>query len=339
MPPLSCRAPNAAEPAVSMRVISAEDLAGVFNFPDLIEALRTAFRRGAVAPVRHHHTISLSGEPDATLLLMPAWDDLSGARDDDGYLGVKVVSIYPGNSARGKPSVVCTYMLMSAATGEPLAVIDGRALTLWRTAASSALAATYLAREDARRLVMVGAGALAPYLIEAHAAIRPLTDVLIWNRTPERAAALAVRFAGRPYAMRVTTDLEAAVRAADVIVCATLSSEPLIRGAWLKAGAHLNLVGAFTPEMRECDDEAVRRARLYADTREGVLKEAGDIVLPIEAGVITRADIVGDLADLCRGEAPGRRSPDEILLFKSVGMALQDLAAARLALSRLSAET
>ena len=135
-----------------------------------------------------------------------------------------------------------------------------------------------------------------------------LTDVLIWNRTPERAEALAARFAGRAYAVRVTTDLEAAVRAADAIVCATLSSEPLVHGAWLKAGAHLNMVGAFTPQMRECDDEAVTRARLYADTREGVLKEAGDFVLPIEAGVIDRGDIVGDLASLCRGEAPGRRS-------------------------------
>ena len=185
---------------------------------------------------------------------------------------------------------------------------------------------------------MVGAGALAPYLIEAHAAIRPLTDVLIWNRTPERAEALAARFAGRAYAVRVTTDLEAAVRAADAIVCATLSSEPLVHGAWLKAGAHLNMVGAFTPQMRECDDEAVTRARLYADTREGVLKEAGDFVLPIEAGVIDRGDIVGDLASLCRGEAPGRRSAEEITLFKSVGMALQDLAAARLAFSRLSGD-
>ena len=319
-----------------MRFISAADLATAFTFPDLVETFLSAFRRGAVMPVRHHHTIQLSAEPDATLLLMPAWDDLSGAdRAEDGYLGVKVVSIYPGNPARGKPSVVGTYMLMSAATGEPLAVIDGRALTLWRTAATSALAATYLAREDASRLVMVGAGALAPYLIEAHAAIRPLTDVLIWNRTPERAEALAARFAGRAYAVRVTTDLEAAVRAADAIVCATLSSEPLVRGAWLKAGAHLNMVGAFTPQMRECDDEAVTRARLYADTREGVLKEAGDFVLPIEAGVIDRGDIVGDLTDLCRGEAPGRRSAEEITLFKSVGMALQDLAAARLAFSRL----
>ncbi len=307
-----------------MRVVSAADLARVFTFPKLIEALRRGFRRGAVVPARSHHTIEIAGEPAATLLLMPAWE-MSGAR---AFLGVKIVTVHPGNAARGKPSVSGTYLLMDGGSGEPLAIIDGQALTLWRTAAASALAASYLSRDDAARLVMVGAGALAPYLIEAHSSIRPIQDVLVWNRDPARAEQLATAMAGRGWSVRPAGDLEEAVRAADIVSCATLSSEPLVQGAWLSPGVHLDLVGAFTPQMRESDDAAVRRARLYVDTRDGALKEAGDIVQPMQAGLIGRADNVGDHFDLCRGDAPGRRSPEEITLFKSVGTALEDLAAA-----------
>ena len=262
------------------------------------------------------------------LLLMPAW-----TRDgsDHGFLGVKVVNVFPGNAARGLPSVQGAYLLMRGDTGEPLAVIDGKALTLWRTAAASALAASYLAREDSRRLVMVGAGALAPFLINAHASVRPIAEVSIWNHNAARAEALAEELSGGDFSVRATSDLKAAVRLADIVSCATLSSDPLVWGAWLKPGAHVDLVGAFTPKMRESDDEAVRRARVYVDTRAGALKEAGDIVQPLAARVIEESDIVGDLADLCRNKVGGRASVDEITLFKSVGTALEDLAAAALA--------
>jgi ornithine cyclodeaminase len=320
-----------------MRVVSASELARVFTFPDLIEALRAAFRRGAVIPVRHHHAVEIAGESAATLLLMPAWDDMSDpAHAASGFLGVKIVTLHPGNAARGRPSVSGAYLLMRGETGEPLALIGGQALTLWRTAAASALAASYLARPDAARLVMVGAGALAPYLIEAHASVLPISEVLVWNRDPARAEALAASLAGKPYSAAATDDLEAAVRSADIVSCATLSADPLVMGDWLPRGAHLDLVGAFTPDMRECDDAAVKRARVYVDTREGALKEAGDIVQPLKAGVIERADIVGDLFDLCRGEAPGRRAADEVTLFKSVGTALEDLAAAAMAFHALT---
>ena len=206
---------------------------------------------------------------------MPAWnrDGSEGSiprREDRLRLS--------GNAARGLPSIMGTYLLMNGATGAPLAAIDGQALTLWRTAAASALAASYLAVKDARRLVMVGAGALAPYLIEAHASDRPIAEVLVWNHKPGRAEELAEKLTGRAYSVSATRDLEAAVRAADIVSCATLSSDPLVKGAWLKPGAHLDLVGAFTPTMRECDDEAVRRARIFVDTRAGALQEAGDIV-------------------------------------------------------------
>jgi ornithine cyclodeaminase len=311
-----------------MRVISADDLARTFTFPLLIEALRHAFHSEIEIPVRHHHPIERPGEPAAMLLLMPAWTATLG---EGGFLGVKVVSIYPGNAARGLPSVAGTYLLMRRETGEPLAVIDGQALTLWRTAAASALAATFLARKDARRLVMVGAGALAPYLIEAHASVRPIAEVLVWNHNPARAEELAAGLSGRAYSVRATVDLEAAVRGAEIVSCATLSSEPLVKGAWLSPGTHLDLVGAFTPKMRESDDIAARRATIFVDTRGGALKEAGDIVQPLAAGIIDESHIAGDLADLCRGRVEGRKSAREITLFKSVGTALEDLAAAALA--------
>ena len=320
-----------------MRVVTAAELARIFAFPDLIEALRLGFRRGAVTPARHHHSMAVGDEPAATLLLMPAWHDMAGdSRDDRAYLGVKVVTVHPGNAARGRPSISGTYLLMDGRSGEPLAAIDGQALTLWRTAAASALAATFLARDDAARLVMVGAGALAPYLIAAHASVRPISEVRVWNRTLEGAERVAADLAGRAFSIEPVADIEAAVREADLVSCATLSSQPLVRGEWLGAGSHLDLVGAFTPQMRESDDAAVRRARLYVDTREGALNEAGDILQPLENGVIDRAEILGDLFDLCRGEAPGRRSAGEITLFKSVGTALEDLVAATLAFERLS---
>jgi ornithine cyclodeaminase len=203
---------------------------------------------------------------------MPAWNDPGDPRPEP-YVGVKIVSVFPENAARGRPTVNGAYLLMSGATGETLACLDGGTLTNWRTAAASALAASYLARPDASRLVMVGAGALAPYLIAAHASVLPVSEVLVWNRNPERAEALARAMSGRAYSVRATTDLRGAVGRADIVSCATLSSEPLVRGAWLSAGVHLDLVGAFTPAMRESDDEAVRRASVYVDTRSGAFRE------------------------------------------------------------------
>lgn len=304
-----------------MRTIGAEEVHRRLDYPRLIDALRTLFRDGCEAPVRHHHTIDQPDAPDGTLLLMPAWQA-------GGHLGVKVATVFPGNADKQLPAVMASYLLMDGATGEPRALIDGTALTARRTAAASALAATWLARADAESMVMVGTGALAPHLIQAHAAARPLRRVAIWGRRPERAQAVADALALPGIAIEATADLEGAVRNADLVSCATLATEPLVLGAWLKPGVHLDLVGAFTPAMRECDDEAVTRARLFVDTRAGALKEGGDLVQPLEAGVIAEEDIVGDLFDLSRGLVEGRRSPDEITLFKSVGAALEDLAAA-----------
>ncbi|MCG8441476.1 MAG: ornithine cyclodeaminase family protein [Caulobacterales bacterium] len=318
-----------------MRIITASDIADVLNFPELVEALRAAFRAGAVVPVRHHHAVPLPDQADATMLLMPAWSDFGAqGHTTRGYLGVKIVTVFPDNATRGQASVGAVFLLMAGNSGAPLALIDGSALTLWRTAAASALAASYLAREDSRRLVMVGAGALAPFLIDAHASVRPIEAVSVWNHNKGRADALAAKLSGRDFAVDAVSDLEEAVRDADIVSCATLAADPLVKGAWLKPGAHLDLVGAFTPAMRESDDTAVRRARVYVDTRAGACAEAGDIVQPLASGVIAESDICGDLFELCRGVAAGRRAQDEVTLFKSVGTALEDLAAAALAVQR-----
>ncbi len=312
-----------------MRVFDGAAVDAALAYPGLVDILQSAFAKGAIAPPRHHHAMALAGRPEATLLLMPAWEaSAPGAATAGRFLGVKSVTVFPDNAARGKPAVFGAYLLASAETGETLAVMDATRLTAWRTGAASALAARYLARPDATRLVMVGAGALAPCLIRAHASVRPIREVLIWNRTPARALALAATFAGSGLEVRVADDLERAVRGADIVSTATLSAEPLVQGAWLRAGTHVDCVGAYRPTMRETDDEVVRRARIFVDTRAGAFGEAGDLLQPIAAGVIGNAAVLGDLFDLCRGTTATRTGPDEITMFKSVGASIEDLAAA-----------
>jgi ornithine cyclodeaminase len=296
----------------------------------LVDVLASAFRDGAIAPPRHHHSVPLDGRPTATWLLMPAISAARpGAATAGRYMGVKSVSVFPDNGARfSKPGVFGTYLLASAETGEPIAVLDATRLTVWRTAAASALAARYLARPDTNRMLMIGAGALAPYFIRAHASVRPIREVLIWNRTADKADAVARAFAGATFSVRATTDLEAACHSADLISTATMSAEPLVRGAWLKPGTHVDSAGAYNKSLRETDDDVVRGARIFVDTREGAFGEAGDLLQPIAAGVISRDAILGDLMDLVRGTVKGRGSEDEITFFKSVGASIEDLAAA-----------
>jgi ornithine cyclodeaminase len=312
-----------------MRIISADEVNETLDFPALINVLRDAFRKGAVQPVRHHHTVERpQGEP-TTLLLMPAWTDFAGdGAEGNGHIGVKIASVSPDNNKVGKPAVMAQYLLLDGTTGEPQALIDGASLTLWRTAAASALAADYLARPDASRLLVIGAGALSRYLARAHSALRPIREIAVWNRTPENAERVAADLAADGFETRVVEDVEPALAEADIVTAATISTVPLIHGAALKPGTHVDLVGAFSPTMRESDDEAMRRARVYVDTRGGALKEAGDIVQAISSGALSEDAIAGDLFQLTRGEADGRRGTDEITLFKSVGAALEDFAAA-----------
>jgi len=315
-------------PTDSIPFVSAETIDVKLDYRSLIDALRAAFAADWTVPVRHHHAVPIPGEDDQTLLLMPAWE---GGKS----VGVKIVTITPGNGGRHLPAVQGIYLLLDGLTGAPKALMEGKTLTVRRTAAASALAATYCARADASMHLMVGAGALARPLIEAHRAARPIAKTLLWARKADQAEAKAAECRKAGIAVEVARDLEAAARQADVISCGTLSPEPLIRGAWLKPGAHLDLVGAYLPELRESDDEAVRRATLFCDTRAGALKEGGDLVQPLKAGVIKEADVAADLADLCKGRHPGRKRADEITLFKSVGTAIEDLAAAKLMLERM----
>lgn len=313
---------------MTLRVVSAAEIDRALADDVLIERLHEMFKHGCEVPLRHHHHVAGSdGGAGGTLLLMPAWQP-------GGPLGVKAVSVFPDNPQHGLPSVIGLYLLFDGATGAPRAVLDGVTLTQRRTAAASALAAFFLARKDASELLMVGAGAMAPHLIRAHGVRRAIARVRIWNRHYERAERLAATLLSQGVDAEAVTDLETAARHADIISCATLSHVPLIRGEWLKPGTHLDLVGGYTPEMREADDDAVRHASLFVDTRSGGLKEAGDIVDPIRRGIISEADIKADLHDLCAGRHPGRRSPGEITLFKSVGTALEDLAAAALVMER-----
>src|SRR3954468_16138520 len=308
-----------------MRVVTAEEIDRALTYPALIEALRDAFRADIETPLRHTHMLPQPSGSEAKLLLMPAW-----TRSGERLVGCKLVTVYPDNAKLDKPSVYGSYLLMSGEPGEPLAVMDGTTLTAWRTACASALAASYLAREDAAHLVMIGAGALSPYLVRAHASVRPIKRVTLWNRTRRRAVQTAFGLTVGGLEVEVTDDLEAAVRDADIVSCATLSGTPLVQGKWLKKGAHLDLVGGFTPKMREADDDAVRRARVYVDTRAGATKEAGDIVQPLKSGVLKKESIHGDLFELTRGKAKGRTGNMQVTLFKSVGTAIEDLAAAML---------
>ncbi|MGM0985833.1 MAG: ornithine cyclodeaminase family protein [Pseudomonadota bacterium] len=302
-----------------MRIITAEQVSASLAWPALVERLATTFREGVESPPRHHHAMHRP-DGEATMLLMPAWERA-------GYIGVKMVNVFPQNADHGLPAIAGVYLLSEGAHGRPLACIDGSELTRRRTAAASALAARELARDEAASLLVVGTGKLAPMVIEAHAAVRPISRVRIWGRHPAKAERLAAEYADRFDAAAVT-DLEAATREADVVSCVTLSSAPLILGDWLAPGTHLDLIGAFRPTMRETDARCLARSEVFVDTYAGARGEAGDILQAIDEGGFSFDAIRGELAEVLRGERPGRSSDDAITLFKSVGASLEDLAAA-----------
>lgn len=315
----------------ALRFYAADEVHAALGLPALADAIGQALRGGVSAPLRHAHSIS----PSDSLLLMPAW-----STHDKGAIGVKLVTVFPGNSTkhdtatgeRAVSTVNAVYVLFDRVNGAPLAVIDGEALTLRRTAAASLLAARFLALADVRTVLIVGTGRLARFMALAHCTGRDVERLLIWGRSPERAQALATELRGNGVPAAAVDDLQRAVSEARIISCATTATSPIVRGAWLAPGTHVDLVGGFRRNMREVDDAAVQSARIYVDTYDGALAEAGDIVDPIERGVITRKDIVGELGELVAGRADGRRSASEITLFKSVGTAIEDLAAAQLLL-------
>ena len=304
-----------------MRMIDAKEVHRLLDYPSLIEALNRAHLSDAP-----RSDAALLQDGDHSFLALPAWRP-------GGALGAKLVAVFPENAEAGKPAVQAAFIMFDGADGTPVAVIDGTALTYRKTAADSGLGARHLAREDARTLLMVGAGGLAPHVIEAHRAARPsIETVFIWNRSPEKAAALAERLG-----VDAVHDLERAARSADVISCATNSVEPLIHGEWLKPGAHLDLIGSYTPDMRETDPDAFRRGGFWCDGRERALADSGEVADAIRYGALSAATIRGDLHDLARGTSAGRGSPSDITIFKNAGGGHLDLMCAEFLLSRAGA--
>jgi len=291
-------------------------------FDKLIPALAQMFREGCTVPRRHNHALGMASGTQNSLLIMPAWQE-------GRYLGIKHVTIFPGNGALGLPGLHSTYTLFDASNGVPLAIIDGDQITTRRTAAASALAASHLARRDAHTLLIVGAGNVAAELAPAYAAVRDITRVLVWNRDLAKAAALAGRLAQQGFDTHPEADLEAGVRQADIVTCATLAQEPLVHRAWMRPGTHLDLIGSFQPSMREADDASFADTSVFIDTEEA-LDKAGDLLSPIAAGVFSRDRVLATLEELCREQRPGRRADEEITVYKAVGTALEDLAAATL---------
>ena len=301
-----------------MKYISADEIARLVSYKDIVEALREGFRAEIETPVRHHHETG----PATTLLLMPAW----GA----DFTGLKTVTVKTDNAALGVPTVQGAYLLIDNKTGTPVCMMDGTELTRRRTAAAAALASDYLSRKDSSTLLIVGAGALALHFVMAHAAVRPIKTVLIYNRTPEKSHRLMQELHADGFAAEIVTDLEAAMGRADIISGITSSNAAIIKGAWLKPGTHVDLAGAFKPTMREVDGDTVAAARVYVDTREGALAEAGDLIQARDEGLFDFKDVQGDLFELCRGKVLARKTEAEVTLFKSCGTALEDLAAATL---------
>jgi alanine dehydrogenase len=305
-----------------MLTIDADAIGDRLGYLRLVESLRDGHRRGVAAVERLLMTQQREAAPANHLLIWPAWQH-------DELVGAKLVSVFPGNRPPAA-SISTVYVLFDGRDGKPLACITGAEFTLRKTAADSALGASFLARQDVATMLMVGAGNQAPHQIRAHCAVRPsLRRVLVWNRTMEKARRLADTLDLGPVTIAAIDDLESAVRQADLVCCATATAAPLIEGRWLAPGTHVDLVGGFTNDMREADDETIRRASVFVDSRRFTLGECGDITGPIAAGVITADRIRADLFDLCAGRHPGRQSAEEITVFKNAGGGHLDLMTAR----------
>lgn len=306
-----------------MKLIDNATIDSVLRYDKLVEALRQIFVSSFTMPVRHHHFYETAEGGENTLILMPAWTEK--------YIGIKQVVVAPLNSVKKLPSIHALYTLFDAETGVPLAQLDASRLTSKRTACTSALAASFLAKKDAETLLVVGSGQVAHHLVQAHSTVREYREVLVWARNQQKGRDLVEQLQANGYGqVRWVEDLEQAVRRADVISCATLSPSPIIKGAWLRAGAHVDLIGSHTPKTREADDETIQKSSIFVDSREGALHETGELAIPIAKGILSPDEVKGDIVELCKGLVRGRESEQEITLFKSAGLAIEDLAAALL---------
>ena len=312
-----------------MKYLDAAELATLLPYGELIEALREGFKKGGNAPLRHHHTIETENGTENNFMLMPCWQQ-------GGMMGVKMVMVCPENAAKGLESIQSTYILSDATTGEVKAVLNGNELTVRRTACASALASSRLSRPEPKSMLMMGTGKLAPHLIRAHMAVRDLSDIYIWGRRFQQAEMLANEL-NEDLSVQVIAidDSEKYANICDIISCATLANEPILKGRWLSKDKqqHIDLVGGYTYDMREADNDAIGHSSIYVDTFDGALAEAGDILRPIEEGIITKDDVSGDLFNLV-DENFTEIPENQTTLFKSVGTALEDLIAAQLAFQK-----
>jgi len=308
-----------------MITINNEEVRAHLPFPELIEGLRRAFANNPDVPARQHLRVPLEKQQDATLLLMPAWDSL--------YVGVKIATVFPDNGKKRLPAVDAIYILKNGSTGQSLAVLDGTELTRIRTAAASALASTFLSRKKSSNLLMIGAGALAAPLIRAHCCVRPIEKVWVWNRSPAKLETLRQELESE-FELTIVTDLQEAISNADIITCATMSDTPLVHGKDVKPGAHIDLVGAYLPTMRESDAPLIATSKVFVDTRHGACAEGGDLVQAAKESAFSMNDIQAELSELCQQTHSGRKSETEVTVFKSVGASLEDLVAASIVYNR-----
>lgn len=292
-------------------------------FTTLINEIKNGFATSTIeVPMRHHHDFRNPTEGiDSTLLLMPAWNPGKEA-------GIKIVTISPNNGKFNLPSIQGTYIYLDAHKGKVKAILAAKALTAKRTAATSALASSYLSKKDSNSLLMIGTGALSKNLILAHSSVRPIKEVYVWGRNFEKSQAICNELINENFSIKAISTIEEIISEVDIVSCATLSKTPLVFGNYLKEGQHIDLVGAYKKDMREADDEAIKKSNVFLDTYQGGLKESGDIVIPLQNGIISENDIKADLFELCSGKKKGRVNREEITFFKSVGHALEDLAAA-----------
>ncbi len=313
-----------------MRIIDAGQVERALAFPALIAALEQGFRQDFGMPQRQVFALAPDSASHDGFAVLPAWNE--------DVIGLKAFTYFPDNGSAGYPTLHSQILLFSRAHGVPLALIDGTSVTYWRTAAVSALAARYLARADSASLLLLGTGQLAAPLVAAHLAEHRLQQVFLWGRRPDAVAALQARLENQHPQVRFEAvgDLAACAARADIIVSATGSATPLLQGAWLTPGCHVDLLGNHSPDRRECDSALVQRSAVYVDSRQNVLNEAGELLIPIREGVFGADAVRGELAELCRGTVPARQSAEQITLFKSVGTALSDLIAAHLVLKQLS---
>lgn len=304
-----------------MRLITEKETIKILTYKKLIDALHQMYRSDYQMPLRHHHFYPAENDQENTLILMPSWNEK--------YLGNKQIILAPGNTERKIPTVSALYSLFDVETGTPLCIMEAGELTARRTACKSALAAQFLAPEDAKTLLVMGGGRVAQHLIPAHCGVRDYQNIEVWLRNPDKFESFKNQLPQELQAkVKFAPDLQKAVSKADVISAATMTVDPLIKGEWIKKGCYLDLVGSYKPHMREADDAVIQKSQIFVDSREGALHETGEMAIPIKEGLLQKSDIRADLTELCRGQHPGRTSADETILFKSAGLAIEDLAGA-----------